>query len=203
MPLDREPAEREPEAPAAEALHHGFTALGVLAEELRQQVGGDRPAAVADAHEEAAVGRALGVHVDGAAVGGDADRVVEEVQQHPLDQRRVAAHDRMALAGPVERDRLRLRHEPGLGEHRLAERCPRDVLHAKRHRAAVETTHVEEGTHQVTDALRRAAHQRDVARRADGIQTHHVERRFDDADRVLDVVHREVDEVVPPPLALA
>ena len=70
--------------------------------------------------------------VDDALVGGHRDGVVEEVQQDALDQVRVAAQDRLALATAVQRHALRLGHEPCLGEHGLAEHGPGDVLQAER-----------------------------------------------------------------------
>src|SRR5881409_1843079 len=82
VPLDREPAEGEPEAPAAVALRDALvSALPVLAEERRQDVGRDRRSEVRDADDEAAARRVLGVDLDRAAVRGDADRVVDQVEQ--------------------------------------------------------------------------------------------------------------------------
>src|SRR5437763_2470089 len=67
--LDREPAEGETEAPAAETFERELlAALAVLPEERGEHIRGDHPAAVADPDEEARLCLPLGMDVDDALV---------------------------------------------------------------------------------------------------------------------------------------
>jgi hypothetical protein len=150
--LDQLLHDGEPKAEPAMATRSGAVGLAKAIEDVGQRLRRDAVAGVA--HLDLVLPRPIGVHAhaDSSAGGREFQRVREQVPQHLLQSRRIAAHDggALLLELEVERDTLRV----GRGSLRTdAERDELgevDGLHVERDFASDDTAHVDE----VGDELR-------------------------------------------------